>query len=251
VEALADDGCDGIIVTHGTDTLEETAFLLDLTLPAEKPVVVVGAMRPADAVGYDGLRNFANAVRVAGHPDAAGRGVLVVMGDRVFGARDVRKVRTRGAEAFAGFPRESLALVSPSSLEWFGAPWRGGVGARFAWQDDLPEVAIIYVHAALDADAAARQIGPATRGVVVAGVGEGNMPDRVRQHLIRRAADGMAVVRASRADEALVDREPQDDANRFVAARALNPQKARILLQLLLADGETDPAAIQRAFDLG
>lgn len=251
VEALADDGCDGIIVTHGTDTLEETAFLLDLTLPAEKPVVVVGAMRPADAVGYDGLRNFANAVRVAGHPDAAGRGVLVVMGDRVFGARDVRKVRTRGAEAFAGFPRESLALVSPSSLEWFGAPWRSGVGARFAWQDALPEVAIIYVHAALDADAAARQIGPATRGVVVAGVGEGNMPDRVRQHLIRCAADGMAMVRASRADEALVDREPQDDANRFVAARALNPQKARILLQLLLAAGETDPAAIQRAFDVG
>ncbi|WP_330768110.1 asparaginase domain-containing protein [Qipengyuania profunda] len=104
--ALSNPECDGIIVTHGTDTLEETAFLLDLTLPGNKPVVVVGAMRPADAVGYDGLRNFANAVRVASDPDAAGRGVLVVMGDRVFGARDVYKVRTRGTEAFRGFPRE-------------------------------------------------------------------------------------------------------------------------------------------------
>ena len=99
MEALADEECDGLIVTHGTDTLEETAFLLDQTLPADKPVVVVGAMRPADAGGYDGLRNFANAGRVASDPDAAGRGVLVVMGDRIFAARDVYKVRTRGTEA--------------------------------------------------------------------------------------------------------------------------------------------------------
>ena len=73
--AMRDDGVDAVIVTHGTDTAEETAFLLDLTLPSTKPVVLVGAMRPADAVGYDGMRNFANAVRVAGDPDAAGRGV--------------------------------------------------------------------------------------------------------------------------------------------------------------------------------
>ena len=248
-EALADPQCDGVVVTHGTDTLEETAFLLDLTLPATKPVVVVGAMRPADAVGYDGLRNFANAVRVAGDPQASGRGVLVVMGDRVFAARDVRKVRTRGTEAFRGFPRESIGLVTPSTLEWFGAAWRGATEAAFAWCDDLPPVAILYIHAAICPADVQRQIDAATRGVVVAGVGEGNMPDPVRQELVKLAARGVPVVRASRADEGLVDREPEDDANRFVAARALNPQKARILLQLLLAGGETDPAAIQRAFD--
>ena len=248
-EALADEGCSGVIVTHGTDTLEETAFLLDLTLPAEKPVVVVGAMRPADAVGYDGLRNFANAVRVASDPNAAGRGVLVVMGDRVFAARDVRKVRTRGTEAFRGFPRESIALVTPSSLEWFGAPWRGGDSAPFAWSDDLPEVVIVYVHAALCAEEVLRLVGEETRGIVLAGVGEGNMPERVRQELALLAQDGIPVVRASRAEEGLVDRESEDTANRFVAARALNPQKARILLQMLLAGGITDPAAIQKAFD--
>ena len=249
IEALADDDCDGVIVTHGTDTLEETAFLLDLTLPASKPVVLVGAMRPADAVGYDGLRNFANAVRVASDADAAGRGVLVVMGDRVFGARDVRKVRTRGTDAFRGFPRESVALVTPSSLEWFGAPWRPDAVAQFDWCDALPEVVILYAHAAMDAVAVERMIGQDARGVVVAGVGEGNMPEAVRQELVRQRASGLHVVRASRADEGLVDREAEDDANGFTAARALNPQKARILLQLLIANGVTEPAAIQRVFD--
>ena len=247
--ALKDPDCQGIIVTHGTDTLEETAFLLDLTLPATKPGGVVGAMRPADAVGYDGLRNFANAVRVASDPQAAGRGTLVVMGDRVFGARDVYKVRTRGTEAFRGFPRESVGLVTPASLEWFGAPWRSGTEALFGWPDALPEVAIVYVYAGLGGDGVLRQVGDNTRGIVVAGVGEGNMPESARAVLVALARDGMPVIRASRADEGLVDREPEDAANRFVAARALNPQKARILLQLLLAGGETDPAAIQRAFD--
>ena len=246
---LADGDCQGAIVTHGTDTLEETAFLLDLTLPAAKPVVVVGAMRPADAVGYDGLRNFANAVRVASDPDAAGRGVLVVMGDRIFAARDVRKVRTRGTEAFRGFPRESVGLVTPASLEWFGAPWRAGGEASFGWHADLPEVAVIHVYAGIGAEAVQRQIAETTRGVVIAGVGEGNMPEAVRRVLAERAGRGLPVVRASRIDEGLVDREPEDDANGFAAARALNPQKARILLQLLLASGTTDPAAIQRAFD--
>ncbi|KWV95361.1 asparaginase [Erythrobacter sp. AP23] len=247
--ALNDEDCHGVIVTHGTDTLEETAFLLDLTLPATKPVVVVGAMRPADAVGYDGLRNFANAVRVASDAQAAGRGVLVVMGDRVFAARDVYKVRTRGTEAFRGFPRESVGLVTPASLEWFGAPWRSGTEAAFGWPETLPEVVIVYAHAGLDGAGVARQVAEGTRGVVLAGVGEGNMPENARQELVRLAARGVPVVRASRADEGLVDREPEDDANGFVAARALNPQKARILLQLLLAGGTSDPAAIQRAFD--
>lgn len=247
--ALKDESCHGVIVTHGTDTLEETAFLLDLTLPATKPVVVVGAMRPADAVGYDGLRNFANAVRVASDPEAAGRGVLVVMGDRVFAARDVHKVRTRGTEAFRGFPRESVGLVTPASLEWFGAPWRSDSEAAFALPEALPEVVILYAYAGFGAKGVRRQVGSDTRGVVVAGVGEGNMAEDARAALVDLASRGIPVVRASRLDEGLVDREPEDDANHFVAARALNPQKARILLQMLLAAGIDDPAAIQRAFD--
>ncbi|MDJ0641241.1 MAG: asparaginase [Erythrobacter sp.] len=244
--AIVDPDCDGVIVTHGTDTVEETAFLLDLTLPTSKPVVLVGAMRPATAVGYDGLRNFANAMRVASDAEAAGRGVLVVMGDRVFAARDVRKTRTRGTDAFQGFPRGSVGLVTPSSLDWFGAPWRRSEAARFAFRADLPDVPILFVHAGMTPDYVERLVVDETRGVVVSGVGEGNMPEPVRKAL---AASGMPVVRASRVDEGLVDREPEDDENRFVAARALNPQKARILLQMLIAAGEVEPAAIQRAFD--
>ena len=247
--AMAEPECDGVIITHGTDTVEETAFLLDLTLPTTKPVVLVGAMRPADAVGYDGLRNFANALQVVRSPEAAGRGVLVVMGDKVIAARDVRKARTRGIDAFEGFPRASVALVTPSALEWFGAPWRVDEPARFAFAEALPDVPILTVFAGMPADYVARLVTPATRGIVVEGLGEGNMPDPVRQALVALAAKGLPVVRASRLEEGLVDREPEDDANRFIAARALGPAKARSLLALRIANGVSAPSAIQRCFD--
>ncbi|MBD59110.1 MAG: L-asparaginase [Citromicrobium sp.] len=246
--AMRDEGIDAIIVTHGTDTAEETAFLLDLTLPSTKPVVLVGAMRPADAVGYDGMRNFANAVRVAGDPEAAGRGVLVVMGDRVHSARDVRKAQTRATEAFRGFPRESVAIVTPSRLDWFGAPWRVDEPARLEFLP-LPEVPILAVYAGMSAAAAERQLAGDPPGIVVSGLGEGNMPDPVRQVLLRHARRGCLVVRASRTDEGLVDREPQDDANGFVAARALGVPKARMLTALLLANGIADPVEAQHFFD--
>ena len=248
-EALADADCAGVVITHGTDTVEETAFVLDQTLPCDKPVVLVGAMRPADVVGSDGLRNFASAVRVAAASDAAGRGVLVVMGDRVYAARDIRKVRTDSTDAFAGFPRDAIGLARPSQLEWFGAPWRVGECARFDLPRQWPEVAVIFVTAGMTAQIAARQIAPETRGVVVAGVGEGNMPAGVRAMLADKVRDGLAVVRASRVEEALIDREPDDDQSGFVASRALTAQKARILLALLLASGITDPAAVQAEFD--
>ncbi|MEO0698129.1 MAG: asparaginase [Pseudomonadota bacterium] len=247
--AMADPDCDGVIITHGTDTVEETAFLLDLTLPTTKPVVLIGAMRPADAVGYDGLRNFANALQVVRSDEAAGRGVLVVMGDKVIAARDVRKARTRGIDAFEGFPRAAVALVSPSALEWFGAPWRVDEPARLAFFEHLPDVPILTVFAGMQPDYVARLVTSETRGIVVEGLGEGNMPDPVRQALVELAAKGLPVVRASRLEEGLVDREPEDDANRFIAARALGPPKARVLLALLIANGMSEASAIQAAYD--
>lgn len=246
--AMADDSIDGVVVTHGTDTAEETAFLLDLTLPSTKPVVLVGAMRPTDAVGYDGMRNFANAVRVAGDPDASGRGVLVVMGDRVHSARDVRKAETRATEAFRGFPRESVAIVTPSRLEWFGAPWRIEDTARLKLLP-LPEVPILAVYAGMGAAAASHQLAHKPQGIVVSGLGEGNMPEPVRHILMQHARRGALVVRASRTDQGLVDREPEDDANGFVASRALGVPKARVLLALLIANGITGAGEAQRYFD--
>ncbi len=246
--ALDDPRVDGVIVTHGTDTAEETAWLLDLALPAAKPVVLVGAMRPADAVGSDGMRNLANAVRVASDPAAAGRGVLVVMSDQVFAAIDVRKAATGGAEAFRGFPRGPIAAVTPGSLDWFGPPDRIGRGARFAWPAALPKVAILTAYAGMEPDTVGCALAGGAQGIVLAGLGQGNAPGAVIAAL---AAAGVPVVRSSRVDQGSVDRnlEIDDDAHGFVAARALGPAKARILLQMLLASGITDPPAMQAAFD--
>ena len=248
--ALARDAA-GVIVTHGTDTAEETAFLLDLTLAAGKPVVVVGAMRPADAVGSDGMRNFANAVRVAGDPAASGRGVLVVMGDEVFAASDVRKAATTSVDAFRGFPRGPIAAVTPSSLDWFGPPARSGEGARFAWPAALPQVDILAAYAGMGDCTVEALLGCGARGLVLEGMGQGNAPDPVIAALARAARGGVPVVRSSRVDQGYVDRnlEVDDDALGFVAARSHGPAKARILLQLLIASGITQPAAMQAHFD--
>jgi L-asparaginase len=247
-EAMADRSVDAIILTHGTDTAEETAFLLDLTLPVGKPVVLVGAMRPADAVGSDGMRNLANAVRVAGDPAAAGRGVLVVMSDQVFSAIDVRKAATGGAEAFRGFPRGPIANVTPTSLDWFGPPDRTSRGARFDWPQSLPRVAILTAYAGMECDAVECALAGGVQGVVLAGLGQGNAPRSVVQAL---ANAGVPVVRSTRVDQGSVDRnlEVDDDKFGFVAARGLGPAKARILLQVLLANGIVDPAAMQAEFD--
>lgn len=250
-DAFADQTVDGVIVTHGTDTAEETAWLLDLTLPAGKPVVLVGAMRPADAVGSDGMRNFANAVQVAGDAAAHGRGVMVVMGDAVYAASDVRKAATSNIDAFKGFPRGPLGLVSPASLDWFAPAAKVGEAARFGWPDALPRVEIIYAHADMDTAPVESALAIGARGLVLAGLGQGNAAAPVLEALEAAARAGVPVVRASRVDEGYVDRnvEVDDDGRGFVAARSFNPQKARILLQLLIAGGVRDMPAMQAAFD--
>ena len=251
LRAQADDSICGVIITHGTDTAEETAFLLDLTLAAGKPVVLVGAMRAADAVGSDGMRNFANGVRVASDPASAARGVLVVMGDTVFAASDVRKAATSNIDAFKGFPRGPLARVTPTSLDWFGPAARTGEKARFDWPARMPRVAILTAGAGMDAKPVEALLGIGCEGIVLAGMGQGNAPRVVLDALEAAVRAGVPVVRSSRVDEGLVDRnvEVDDDARGLVAARALGPAKARILLALLVAHGITDPAAIQAEFD--
>ncbi|WP_338243739.1 asparaginase [Aurantiacibacter hainanensis] len=247
--AIADPDCDGIIITHGTDTAEETAFLLDLTLPPTKPVILVGAMRAADAVGSDGLRNFANAVKVAAHAEAPGRGVLLVMGDQVLSARDARKARTTGSNAFESFPRGAAALATPASLDWLQPQWRLGESARWNFPEEFPRVPILHCYAGQTADSVTRLVEDGARGIVLAGLGDGNAPDVVRSALADAARQGIVVVRSTRVDEGLVDREPEDDANGFVASRALGPAKARILCQVLIANGVTDPERVQNAFN--
>lgn len=250
---MADPAVDGIIITHGTDTAEETGLLLDLTLPTAKPVVLVGAMRSADAVGADGMRNFANAVKVASDADAAGRGVMLVMGDAVLAARDARKAATSSIDAFRSFPRGALARVTPASLDWFGPPHRLGAAARYPFPASLPRIAILTAGAGMDEQPVAALLGIGCKGIVLAGMGQGNAPRVVIEALARAAASGVPVVRSTRVDEGIVDRnvEIDDDALGLVAARALGPAKARVLLMVLVASGLTDPAALQTAFNGG
>ena len=247
--AMTDPAFSAIVITHGTDTAEETAMLLDLTLPTTKPVVLVGAMRPDDAVGSDGLRNFVNAVRVAGDAGAAGRGVLLVMGDKVLAARDARKARTNSLDAFVGFPRDGVATVTPHSLDWFGAPWALERAARYPFPGSFPDVPVLYAYATMEETAVDSIVNANTAGLVLAGVGEGNAPRAVLDRLALLARSGVAVVRASRVDEGTVEREPEDEALGFIAARSLGPAKSRILLQVLLANGVRDAAEMQAAFD--
>jgi L-asparaginase len=249
--AMDDPGVSGVIITHGTDTAEETGFLLDLTLPTTKPVVLVGAMRPADAVGTDGMRNFANAVRVASDPASAGRGVMLVMGDAVLAARDARKAATSSIDAFKSFPRGSLARVTPSGLDWFGPPHRLGEAARYPFPASLPRVAILTAGAGMDEQPVKALLGIGCKGMVLAGMGQGNAPASVIAALAEAAAAGVPVVRSTRVDEGIVDRnvEVDDDALGLVAARALGPAKARMLLMVLVANGVIDAASVQAAFD--
>lgn len=247
--AFADPDCHGVIITHGTDTAEETGFLLDLTLPASKPVVIVGAMHPVDALGSEGLRNFANAVQVASAADAAGRGVLLVMGDKVFSARDARKARSIGADAFTGFPRGPVAHATPASLTWFTPPGSPGEPARFGWPSALPQVPILYAVPGMEAGLVEQALVGGARGLVLAGFGQGNAPAAIRVALAEAVRGGVPVVRSSRVDEGLVDREPRDDAAGFIASRALGPVKARVLLQVLIASGISDAGQCQSAFD--
>ncbi|MCY1519804.1 L-asparaginase [compost metagenome] len=244
----------GIVITHGTDTLEETAYFLSLVIRHDKPIVLVGAMRPATALGAEGPANLYNAVALARHPEARGRGPLVVMNEDVHYAREIQKIASAGLCAFSS-PNRGRAGVMHGAAPFFysrnttthtaESEFSLALLERAGW----PRVDIVYAHANLQADLIDFLAGAAD-GIVLAGVGDGNATDLAIDGLLRAAASGVAVVRSSRTGSGFVARDVElDDAGMgFVAARDLNPQKARILLMLGLSVTR-DPAALQRLFD--
>ncbi len=244
----ADEAVDGIVITHGTDTLEETAYLLSLVLPWTKPVVLVGAMRPATALGADGPANLYNAVALAAHPQAAGRGPLVLMNDEIHEASLVQKMSANGVDAFEspnGGRAGAMHAGEPHFVRAAGAP----AHPRHALpQGAWPRVDIVYAYAGVDG-ALIDFLASRARGIVLAGVGDGNASDAALQALERAAGQGVAIVRATRTGSGRVGRnvEVDDDARGFIAAGELNPQKARVLLMLALAAG-VEQAALQRIF---
>nr|WP_315529007.1 asparaginase [uncultured Achromobacter sp.] len=255
VDTLCEDASvAGIVITHGTDTLEETAYFLSLVIQHDKPVVLVGAMRPATALGAEGPANLYNAVALARHPDARGRGPLVVMNEDVHYAREIQKIASAGLCAFAS-PNRGRAGVMHGGAPCFYSrnttthTTQSEFSLALLEKAGWPRVDIVYAYANLQADLI-DFLADVADGIVLAGVGDGNATDLGIDALSRAVADGTAVVRASRTGSGFVARDVElDDASLgFVAAGDLNPQKARILLMLGLSVTR-DPAALQAIFE--
>src|SRR3954470_20142348 len=177
-ELLPTPGVDGIVVTHGTDTMEETAYFLNLTVKSDKPVVLVGSMRPSTAVSADGPLNLYNAVAVAADPQAKNRGVLVVMNDQIHAAHSLTKTSTTAVDTFMSPLRGIVGLASYGKNEYYNTPvWKHTSKTEFdiAKVDKLPRVDVIFADVDTAADLIESSVKNGAKGIVIAGVGNGNM----------------------------------------------------------------------------
>jgi L-asparaginase type II len=243
---------DGIVITHGTDTIEETAYFLNLVVKSRKPVVVVGAMRPSTAISADGPINLYNAVLTAGSQEAVGKGVLVVMNDQINAAREVTKTNTVTTDTFKSPELGMLGYVVGNQAHFYRASTRKHtVDTEFdiSKLDALPAVEIAYTYANVGPTAVNAFAAAGVKGLVHAGVGDGSLPTKVRPALSAARKNGVIIVRSSRVGQGIVARngEANDDELDFVVSDTLNPQKARILLMLALTK-TSSTREIQRMF---
>jgi L-asparaginase len=235
----------GIVVTHGTDTMEETAYFLDLTVGGIRPVVVTGSMRPSNMAGADGPANIMNAVRAAVDTNSRGRGTMVMMDDRLFAARDVTKTNSTRVETFQAPERGPLAIADPEGLS-FRNRSAGRSVAQFdvSAVKELPRVDVIYSYAGADSVAIDAVVAAGARGLVVAGVGRGGMTTSQGAAVRRAIARGVVVVASTRTGSGQV---PVGRSGNTIGSGDLNPQKARILLMLALSR-TSDPMQVRRIF---
>ena len=251
-ELLDDPDVDGVVVTHGTDTLEETAYFLHLVLASSKPVVLVGSMRPASALSADGPLNFYAAVAAASAPASTGRGVLVVLNDEIHTARDVTKTTSLSVASFAS-PYGPLGVVVGGRALYYRAvarPHTTHTEFSLAAIDSLPRAGIIYAHSGLD-DTVSRLIESAGYDVIVhAGFGNGTVASRIVAPLEAARASGTVIVRATRTGSGHVTAvgASGDRVDGWISVDDQNPQRARILACLALTVTR-DPLEIQRIFD--
>ncbi len=253
VSALAKQAdVDGIVVTHGTDTLEETAYFLTLTVHTTKPIVVVGSMRPGTALSADGALNLYNAVATAASPTSGGKGVLVVMNDEINSGRDVSKSVNVRTEAFKS-PWGDLGMVVEGQTYWFRAPVkRHTVNSEFDIDriDSLPQVDIAYGYGNASPIAYQAFAAAGAKALIHAGTGNGSVSGAVVPALRELRAKGVHIVRSARVmggGFVLRNAEQPDDQYDWVVAHDLNPQKARLLTALALTQ-TNDAKTIQRFF---
>jgi L-asparaginase len=244
---------DAVVVTHGTDTIEETAYFLNLVVRTKKPIVLTAAMRPSTALSADGPLNFYNAVAVAANKDAAGRGVLIVINDWIHGASSLTKTSTTAVQTFMSPLWGLIGTVAYGETEFYRGPvGRNTENSEFTIDSitALPRVDIIMAYENMDGKLIDAAVAAGAKGLVIAGVGNGNMTQVAIDALAAQAKKGIVCVRSSRVATGRVGREVEidDDKYGFVASLGLNPQKARVLLRVALTK-TTDVKQIQRYFD--
>jgi len=238
-ELVAMPDVDGIVISHGTDTIEETAYFLNLVVKSKKPVVMTASMRPSTALSADGPLNFYNAVAVAANKDAAGRGVLVVINDWIHGASSLTKMSTTAVQTFMSPLRGLVGTVAYGEAEFYRGPvGRNTVDSEFSLDGvtALPRVDIVMAHENMDGAIIDGAAAAGARGIVIAGVGNGNMTEAGLKALAAQAKKGIVCVRSTRVATGRVGRnvEVDDEKLGLIASDDLNPQKARVLLRLAL-----------------
>jgi len=249
---LADPSVDGIVVTHGTDTLEETAYFLNLVVKSSKPVVVVGAMRPASALSSDGPINLYNAVILAASEEASGKGVLITLNNAINSSRDATKTNTSLQDSFKAPELGYLGYIIDGRPHFYREPTRKHTYMSEFTVDgltELPLVEIIYGHVDNRSTLAQAAVATGAKGLVYAGLGNGNMSTAMRTVFEDIQRQGVIVVRSTRVSNGVVTRNGaiNDDLSNFIVSDTLNPQKASILLALALTK-TNDTAEIQRMF---
>ena len=238
-ELIKQSDVNGIVITHGTDTMEETAFFLNLVVKGDKPVVMVGSMRPSTAVSADGPLNLYNAIGVAVDPNAKGRGVLVVMNDWIHAAHSLTKTSTTAIQTFMSPVRGVIGVANYGKNDFYNTPqWKHTSASEFdvTGVNKLPRVDIVFACADMPGDLIDASVANGAKGIVIAGVGNGNMNKASLEAAANAAKKGVIVVRSTRVATGTVGRnvEVNDDELGFIASDELNPQKSRLLLSLAL-----------------
>jgi len=247
----AQDDVDGVVITHGTDTLEESAWFLHLSVPSRKPIVLTGAMRPANAPGADGPANLLDAVALAAHPSSHGRGALVVLGGQIYSARDATKVHATRLDAFAA-PHGPLGLLAAGAPRWYRAvthPHTADSQFDVNRIAALPLAGLVSSHGNMRPEPYRAWAGAGARAIVHAGFGAGTVPGYLVRTLRDLSRRGVLIVRASRAGGVVIRNAQFDDgACGSVAAGDHPPTHARLLAALALTQTQ-DAEQLQAVFD--
>lgn len=238
-QLLNEEGYDAVIVTHGTDTMEETAYFLNLTVHSDKPVILVGSMRPSTAISADGPANLYNGVAAAADPASRGRGVMCCMNNQLIDAKDVIKSHTTDCATFKGGTFGSVGYVYDGKPYYFrNVTAKNTFNSEFNVDNltELPKVGIVYGYANCSPLPMQAFVDAKFDGIVLAGVGDGNFYKDVFPIAEKAQQNGIQIVRASRCPTGptCLNGEVDDEKYHFVAALNLNPQKARVLLMLAL-----------------